>query len=126
MFFRLKKTRGYTYLQIVENQWQCGCGARQRLIATLERLDRLQRSGPLEGLLQSGARFCRSALLLAAHREGRLPTVRAWRIGPVLVFERLWKELGIPEVIDRLLGGRRFRLSMQQALFVTVLHRLLV
>ncbi len=100
--------------------------ARQRVIATLGRLDRLQQSGQLEGLLQSGARFCRSALLLAAHREGRLPTVRAWRIGPVLVFERLWKELGIPEVIDRLLGGRRFRLSMQQALFVTVLHRLLV
>jgi len=125
MFFRLKKTRGYTYLQIVENRWQRGRGSRQRVVATLGRLDRLQESGQLESLLASGARLCQSALLLAAHRAGDVESVQAWRIGPVRVFERLWNELEIPQLIEELLRGRRFQFSVERALFLTVLHRLL-
>jgi len=48
MFFRQKKSGNRTYLQIVENRWEKG-KTRQRVIATLGRLDQLQRSGQLEG-----------------------------------------------------------------------------
>jgi coproporphyrinogen III oxidase len=41
MFFRIKKSGPRTYLQIVENRWEGG-GARQRVMATLGRLEELK------------------------------------------------------------------------------------
>jgi hypothetical protein len=123
MFFRQKRSGNRVYLQIVENQWVNG-RSQQRVIATVGRLDELQQSGQLEGLLESGAKFAEAALVLTAHREGRAPSVSHRRIGPALIFGRLWNELQIPHVIERLLAGRRFDLPMERILFLTVLHRL--
>jgi len=44
MFFRIKKSGPRTYLQIVENRWEGG-GARQRVMATLGRLEELKALG---------------------------------------------------------------------------------
>ena len=93
MFFRQKKSGGRTYLQIVENRREGG-KVRQRVIATLGRMDRLEASGQLEALLQSGAKFAASALVLSAHGKGQLPTIATRRIGAGLVFERLWEQTG--------------------------------
>ena len=123
MFFRQKRSGDHVYLQIVENRWEKG-GSKQRVIATVGRLDQLQKSGQLDGLLQSGAKFAESVMLLAAHRRGKAPSIRSSRIGPALVFGRLWDELHIPQVIERLLAGRRFGLAVERILFMTVLHRL--
>ena len=54
MFFRTKTSGARSYLQIVENRWESG-RTRQRVIATLGRLDQLQESGQLDALLVSGA-----------------------------------------------------------------------
>ena len=54
MFFRRKKSADRVYLQIVENRWEDG-RSKQRVVATLGRLDRLQQTGQLDGLLRSGA-----------------------------------------------------------------------
>lgn len=124
MFFRQKKSGNHVYLQVVENHWENG-RSRQRVLATLGRLDHLQASGQLEGLLLSGAKFAESVMVLAAHREGQTPALRTWRIGPTLVFARLWEELRIPQVIQHLLADRRFELPVERILFLTVLHRLL-
>jgi len=123
MFFRQKKSGKRVYLQIVENRWEQG-RSKQRVIAPLGRLDRLAESGQLDALLQSGARFSESVMVLAAHREGEAPVVSTRRIGPALVFARLWEELQIPQVIRRLLAGRRLTLPVERILFLTVLHRL--
>jgi len=123
MFFRQKKSGDRVYLQIVENRWEQG-RSKQRVIATLGRLDRLTESGQLDALLQSGAKFSESVMVLAAHREGEAPVVSTRRIGPALVFARLWEELQIPQVIRRLLAGRRLTLPIERILFLTVLHRL--
>ena len=123
MFFRQKKSGERVYLQIVENRWEKG-RSKQRVIATLGRLDRLTESGQLDALLQSGAKFSESVMVLAAHREGEAPVIATRRIGPALVFARLWEELQIPQVIERLLAGRRFTLPVERILFLTVLHRL--
>ena len=42
------------------------------------------------------------------------------------VFERLWRELGLPAILQELLAGRRYEFAVERAIFVTVLHRLLV
>ncbi len=123
MFFRQKKSGHRVYLQIVENRWEQS-KSKQRVIATLGRLDQLIESGQLDALLQSGAKFSESILVLTAHREGESPAISTRRIGPALVFARLWEELQMPQVIRRLLAGRRLTLPVERILFLTVLHRL--
>ncbi len=123
MFFRQKRSGNRVYLQIVENHWDQG-RSKQRVIATVGRLDQLQQSGQLEGLLQSGAKFAEAVLVLTAHRGGQVPSIRHRRIGPALVFGRLWDELQLPQVVERLRAGRRFELALERILFLTVLHRL--
>ena len=123
MFFRTKKSRSHVYLQLVENRWEDG-RSRQRVLATLGRLDLLQQSGQVDALLASGARFATKVLLLTAHRQGRCPGVRTQRRGAVLVFERLWRDSGCPAVLAELLGDRLFSFAVERAVFLTVLHRL--
>jgi hypothetical protein len=123
MFFRVKTSGPRSYLQIVENRWEAG-RPRQRVIATLGRLDLLQQSGQLDALLVSGARLAQNVLLLSAHAKGQLPTVTTRHIGCPLVFERLWRDTGCQQVIRQLLDGRRFECDVERAIFLTVLHRL--
>ena len=72
MFFRTKSSGPRTYLQVVENRWEGG-RSRQRVVATLGRLDQLRDSGQLDALLISGARLAHSVMILSAHAQGRLP-----------------------------------------------------
>jgi transposase len=125
MFFRQKKSGGHVYLQVVENRWEQG-RSKQRVIATLGRLDRLREGGQLDGLLQSGAKFSESVMVLAAHRGGECPAMQTRCIGPALLFGRLWEELHIPQVIRQLLAGRHLTIPVERILFLTVLHRLFV
>ena len=124
MFFRTKTSGPRTYLQVVENRWEGG-RSRQRVVATLGRLDQLQQSGQLDALLASGARLARSVLVLSEHAQGRLPTISVRHIGPALVFQRLWQLTGCEHVIQQLLKGRHFEFAIERAIFLTVLHRLL-
>jgi transposase len=125
MFFRTKKSGPRTYLQIAENRREQG-KIKQRVIATLGRLDQLQGSGQLDSLLRSGARFADAVLLLSAHQSGELPVVNTQRIGPALIFERLWRETGCQAVIEGLLKERAFEFPVERAVFMAVLHRLMV
>jgi hypothetical protein len=123
MFSRVKTSGPRSYLQVVEDRWEGG-RSRQRVVATLGRLDQLQQSGQLDALLVSGARLAQNVLLLSAHAKGQLPTVTARRIGAVLVFERLWRDTGSQRVVQQLPEGRRSELDVERAVFLTVLHRL--
>ena len=123
MFVRSKRVGNWTYLQIVENRREKG-RVRQRVVASLGRLDRLQASGELDSLIRSAVRFSESVLAVSAHRKGKAVEVSNRRIGPGLVFERLWKELGCAQVIEALQAPRYFRFSLERAVFLTVLHRL--
>ena len=103
MFFRTKSSGPRTSLQVVENRWEGG-RSRQRVVATLGRLDQLRDSGQLDALLISGARLAHSVMILAAHAQGRLPVIRTQRIGPALIIERLWQQTGCQRVIQRAAG----------------------
>ena len=123
MFVRAKKSGAYQYLQLVHNQRVDG-KVRQQVVATLGRLDILQESGQIDALTASCGRFARHTAVLDAHRQGRTKVVRTIKIGPPLVFERLWNELGFPKILRELLSNRRFEFAVERVVFLTVLHRL--
>src|SRR5438552_9892768 len=114
MFFRSKRRGARSYLQIVENRWEQG-RSRQRVLATLGRLDVLQERGQVDALLASGARFAEKVLLLTAQRQGQLDSLRVHRLGPVLVFERLWQSSGCQAVLEEVLAERRFGFGLERA-----------
>jgi hypothetical protein len=122
MFIRRKTVGGHTYLQLVENHWEEG-RSRQRVLASLGRLDRLEERGDLEALLRSLARFARGVTIQDAHRRGDLQAVRIESIGPGLVFGRLWEELGLDRIVAERLAGRRFGFPVERAVFASVVHR---
>ena len=123
MFFRVKPARGYRYLQIARSVRVEG-KVRQEIIATLGRLDVLQESGQLDRLLRSGLRYCRQVKVLDAHAAGETEPVSIMKIGPELVFGRLWQEMGIAEIISGLAAKRRYGFDLERAVYLTVLHRL--
>jgi len=125
MFVRAKKSGAYEYLQIVENQRVDG-HVRQRVIATLGRLDVLQATGQIDAILSSGARFAQKVSVLDAHKHGRLPPAETIKIGPPKVFGRLWEQTRIQTIIKKLLTDRKYEFDVERAIFLTVLHRLMV
>ena len=92
-------------LHILENT-RDGTATRQRVLATLGRIEDLEASGKLDTLLRSGARTA--------------------RIGAPLIFGRLWEKTGCATVIQHLAAGRSFGFSLERAVFATVVHRLMV
>ena len=61
MFARVKKSGKCQYLQIVENRKDKG-KVRQRVIATVGRMDQLHEKGRVETLIQSMSRFSEQAI----------------------------------------------------------------
>ncbi len=125
MYFRRKTSAGRAYLQIVESR-RDGEAVRQQVIATLGRFDELKASGQLERLMRSGARFAAKAMVLSAAADEAAIKIAVRRIGPALLFERLWQETGCRAVITELAGKRKHGFALERAVFLTVLHRLVV
>jgi len=123
MFARVKKSGKYQYLQIVENRKEAG-KVRQQVIATLGRLDQLQEKGRVETLIRSLSRFSENTMLILSGKSEI--SADASSIGPVLIFERLWRESGIQFAIRKLLEKRKFEFDVERTIFLTVLHRLMV
>ncbi len=72
MFFRLKRTRGVDYLQLVANDRQ-GAQVRQRVLASLGRLDEIRLDGSLDRLVGAGAALSGRALFLAPPNFDAVP-----------------------------------------------------
>jgi transposase len=124
VFIRTQSNGSRTYLLIVDNERVDG-KVKQRVLFRLGRLDELLASGQLDSLIQSLGRFSDKLAILGAHARGESIATRSARIGPGLIFERLWQACSIDKVLTTLLEGRRFEFSVERAIFLTVLHRLL-
>lgn len=122
MFFRVTRAGPYQYLQIARSH-RDGKAVRQQTLLSLGRLDVLQASGQLDSLLRSGLRLCQRLTVVDAHAAGRTEPVAVRRIGPDLVFERLWEETGIQRCLGEQLEGRRYDFPVERAIYLTVLHR---
>ncbi len=123
MFVRTQTNGSRTYLLIVDNEWVDG-KVKQRVLLRLGRLDELLASGRLDALMQSLGRFSEKLAVLGAHALGESIATRSARIGPSLIFQRLWQACSIDKVVTSLLKDRRFEFSIERAIFLTVLHRL--
>lgn len=124
MFVRVKPSGKYHYLQIAENHRE-GKKVKQKILCTLGRVDELTENGKLDALAESLLRFSSRLKVIDLHKEGKLKIHSDVSIGPELVFQRLWQELGIGEVIKSVLSDRRFTFDAERAVFLTVLHRLM-
>jgi transposase len=123
VFFRTQTNGSRAYLLIVDNVRVDG-KVKQRVLHRLGRLDVLLASGQLDALIQSLGRFSEKLAILGAHAQGDSIATRSARIGPALIFQRLWQACSIDKVLTALLEGRRFEFSVERAIFLTVLHRL--
>ncbi len=127
VFVRVKrsvqKSGTYEYLQIVESVRDAG-SVRQRVIGNLGRRDQIVADGSLDGLLQSLAKFSERLRVIEKVREQGLHahTARSW--GPALVFERLWQEQGLPQLIGKLARDRQFEFDVERVSFALALQRL--
>jgi len=97
---------------------------KQRVLHRLGRLDELLASGKLDALVQSLGRFSEKLTILGAQARGESIATRTVRIGPALIFQRLWQACSIGQVLTALLKDRRFEFPVERAIFLTVLHRL--
>ena len=123
MFVRIKKTGNNQYLQIVKN-YREGPKVKQRILGTLGRVDQVVGTKDIDSLISKLSRYTEEAMMVITGQS----QIRAssYSIGPALIFERLWKELQIPEIIHNLLANRKFEFDIERAIFLTVLHRLFV
>ncbi len=125
MFVREKRIGPYCYLYLVETVRENG-KTKQRIIRNLGRSEEVEASGDLDRLARSAARLSQRSMILSLIEDGYVPQVRCRRIGAPLAFERLWQESGCRTVVEELLAGRRFEFAVERAVFLTVLHRLMV
>ena len=68
MFARVKKSDRYQYLQTAENRKVEG-KVKQRIIATIGRLDKLAAKDGVETLVRSLARFSKKTILVCPFRQ---------------------------------------------------------
>jgi hypothetical protein len=125
MFVREKRIGPYTYVYLVETVREDG-KTKQRIIHTLGRKDEVERRGDLDRLVRSVARLAQRSMVLSLLDEGSVPQLSCKHIGPPLLFERLWRDTQCRAVVDELLAGRGFEFPVERAVFLTVLHRLMV
>src|ERR1017187_7743884 len=123
MYFRVKRTGAYAYQQIVESFRELG-QVHQRVLSTVGRLDTLQASGQLDTLMRSGLRFCEKLAVIDAHAAGQTEPVQVRRVGPDLVFGRLWEALKLGTILKRALQSRRYEFDVERAVYLTVVYRL--
>ncbi len=123
MFVRTKSDGNRTYLQIVES-YREGGKVRQRVIATLGRLDELSAGGQVDGIMRSLARFADKVRVTDDFRQGNLEAERVTKIGPDLIVGRLWSELGLDRILEGLLQGRKFEFPVERAVYLATLARL--
>jgi hypothetical protein len=124
MFFRVTRAGPHQYVQIARS-YRDGGAVKQQTLLSLGRLDALQASGQLDALLRSGLRLSRRLVVLDAQAAGQTEAVRVRKIGPDLVFGRLWEQTGMATVLAELLRERRYEFDVERAIYLTVLHRLL-
>jgi Transposase DDE domain len=125
MFIREKRIGAYTYIYLVETVREGGKN-KQRIIRNLGRKEAVEAAGDLDRLARSAARLAQRSMVLSAIEGGAAAGLTCRRIGGPLLFERLWQESGCRAVLEGLLAGRRFEFAVERAVFLTVLHRLMV
>jgi len=123
MFVRIKTTGNNKYFQIVKT-FREGTKVRQQILGTLGRVDQVVGTKDIDSLISKLSRYSDEVLMVLTGQSDIQATTCS--IGPALIFDRLWKELGLPSIINELVDQRKFTFDVERAVFLTVLHRLFV
>ena len=123
MYPRTKTVEGRTYLQIVES-YREGDKTRQRVIATLGRLDKLTEKGEVDNLITRLSRYADKVTVTGEYEKGNISAESVVRIGPDLILGRIWEELGLKGIIEALLSGRKHSFPVERAVYLATLSRL--
>jgi hypothetical protein len=127
MFVRRRKVpfdSGTTveYLQLVENRRVDG-KHRQRVIGTLGRVDELDPE-TIDSLVEALARYGARVKVVRPEREGDIAEEWKKQWGPALVFERLWEQHGLGDVIRARAVERSFHFDVERCAFAMALQRI--
>lgn len=114
MFFRVIRAGRHQHLQIARSYRDQGV-TRQPTLLSLGRLDVLRDSGQPDALLRSGLCLSERLTVLDAHADDQTEPVGLVKIGPDLVFGRLWEHSGIAEALKAHAAGRRFGFDIERA-----------
>ena len=123
MFVRVKKSGNYKYLQIVQT-YREGKKVKQRVVSTLGRLDKLQEKNDIESITHSLSKFSDNILLVLTGKSDIKSD--SLKIGPILVFRKLWEEAGLSVIFKEILSDRKYEFDIELTVFITVLHRLFI
>jgi hypothetical protein len=114
--------RVITYLQLAESVWSATKGRSEtRVIYNCGRADDPVVTERLRRLAKSILRRASPEAIVA--EDPRWQVVNAWPYGDLHVLEALWTRLGISEVLEEVLGERRFEFPVERALFAMVANR---
>lgn len=94
---------------------------RQKVLANLGRLEELQDGGELDRLIEALAKFSRNQWIRQQARQLSAEWAKTW--GPILIFGRFWKELGLPSTFQRLIETTEIETDFEEATFAMVLNR---
>jgi len=120
--FKNKDGQERSYLQLVESYRSEG-RVRQRVVASLGRLDQLGPAG-VDRLIESLSQFAERYRDIEKARTQAVGVRSAKSWGPALVFRHLWENLGLKAIIAKHLAKRSLEIPVDEALFAMVLNRL--
>jgi len=113
----------YTYLELVVSQRREG-KVRQERVCSLGRAEDLKMSGAIDRMI---ARLSEAARERWVRAEAlRLGTPWAREYGPVLLVRRLWRDLGLEEIISQLRRSNWGEVPVGEALLALVVSRMIM
>ena len=111
-----------SHLQIAESVWDpLKKRSRVHIVYNCGRSDDPEVTERLRRLARSILKCCSPEEIVAQDPSWRV--LDAWPYGDVHVLERLWRRVGLPELIGELVGARKFKFPVERALFAMVANR---
>ena len=111
-----------THLQLAESVWNPDKGRSEtRILYNCGRAEDPEVTERLRRLAKSILRRAAPEEIVAEHPGWQV--VNAWPYGDVYALDALWARLGIAQVIEEVVGGRRFDFPVERALFAMVANR---
>lgn len=126
MFARIKRVKDSKgkireYLLIVENQWNNG-KVRQKTIANLGRMDLFKETDIADVLVDKVATYTKQKRLMDMASSSC-----DWskEYGIILIFRRLWEELGLDNLFKKYLTEYRYKQDLSECILAMVISRLI-
>ena len=120
--FKNKDGSTREYLYIVESKRAEG-RMRQRVIATLGRLDVLEEKEKISKLAEKLAAFQEKENLIDLAKDLKADWSKEY--GILLILRQIWEKIGFGQIFKRYLGKKKNRKNLAEAIFALVANRLL-